>query len=315
MIKFLQRHFGLVITSGIVFGILLGWSVGSESGVLTFLEASLPFNLFLMLLLATLKTNLLDFLKSFKRVRLITFLTISKMIILPVIVYFLALMLPKEYLPGLVLLAASPAAVAGPSLLMILKGDINLGLVLTVVSNLIAPITMPLVLKYTVGTAVALDFFSIFLFLLILVTGPFILAYLLEKFKPDLVKTINKRSSPIATLLIFIFMISVFAPYSEFILQDLAKSINIFALVVGLSLFFHFYAFISFMRSKADLLVTGIIIFAYFNAGLSIVVANEYFDSLTVLVTVFYEFVWAIGLIPIKMIFAKEREDVYNSPA
>lgn len=291
---------------GLIFGFLLGYFVPNET--LKFvMKQYLVIELFLLLLFAMLKINYHDFVKNIKRIDLVILLTFLKIIVLPVATFFAAQYLPQQFLLGFVLIASVPAAMAAPGLLLMFRGNTSLSLVITVITNLLAPFSIPLVFKYTVGTTIEMEILPIFIFLLIMVLGPFIIALLMEKFVPKKVHKINQYSEGIVAMILVSFAIAMIAPYSREIVSNLEASLFVVLITFIFFLVLHFLPLVFTFRKGKTEIATYIVIFTYSNVGLAIVLAARYFDSTTVLMTVIYDVFWALGMIPMQLIFAKKR--------
>lgn len=299
---FFEKHFGLVISMGIMIGLVFGQYIDMTP----IADKIIIVGLFILLLISMIKINLLEFMRDFRRGKFISVLALNKLLILPLIVFFIGQFLPHQYLPGIMLLAAIPAAVATPGLLILLKGDAKVGLVIAILTNLLVPFTLPLLFHYTLGTEVDFDVMSMFGFLFAMVFTPFFIALLLEYFAPNLGKKIANQAATIISIDLFIFMMAAIAPYSKEIITNPSNALFSFAIVLGLSLFFHLFAWVPYIGRRDDM-VASIVVMAYANTGLAMVLALQYFDGTTVLLTVLYEIVWSVGLIPMQMVFAKKR--------
>lgn len=299
MLKFIIKNTSVMATIGIFTGLFFG-------KYFIFLEQYFIFGVLLFLFLAALKTDLLELFHKFKKPLPLIFLIFAKLVFIPLIIFALSYFVPPEYRTAFILLAATPAAMATPGLLAMLDGDIDLGFLVSVFSNLLAPFILPLVLRFTIQTDVSFDIGSMILFLGFIVFVPFIAAFIFDKFIPKLTKSINKYSNLIMGINLFIFNISVMCPHSEAILKNPKQAFVAFIFVLALSLIFHVLGILFSFKGSKSTIVTSVIVFAYFNTGLSIALATKYFDSFTVLITVLYEIVWAMGLIPLQRIFAKK---------
>lgn len=297
ILDFVEKHFGLVISGGLVLGLVFGKFIPANNELaFEMMDWAIIFGLFILLFVSMLKINLLNFFKDLKCGKSAFFLIAHKLVIVPVVVFFISLALPVEYRPGLLLLAAVPAAVAMPGLMVLFKGDVKAGFIVSVVTNLLVPFTLPIIFYYTLGSEVDFDVSSMFFFLLAMVFIPLLLALPLQIYAKDFCKKIAKHASAIISIDIFFFLIAVIAPFSNDILHNWIVSLISLALVVVLALFFHLAGYLPFITSTKENKIAGIIAIAYANTGLGIVLASQYFDGTTVLITVLYEFAWAIGL-------------------
>lgn len=282
---------------------------------LSFMENFVVLGLGLVLVIAFLKIEFKEVTHSLTTSLWPVIFSVLKLIVAPLLVFFLTSFFLREYQIGFILLAATPAAMATSSLLLILGGDAKIGLIVSVLTNLLAPFILPFVLFYTLGKEVEINVLDMLSFLALIIFIPLLASLLIKKGSTKLTNLIKKRSTAITALIFFFFNIGIVAPFSQYIFSDIRKSLLAFLAVVLLSFFFHLMAFAINFRSGKKLLLVSIIVLAYFNTGLSVVLAKQYFGPETVLLTVMYEFVWNIGLIPLQMFFAKKPEALYNPAA
>lgn len=290
MRKLIERNLGVMMTLGLLIGLVVGEP-------LAILRHYVVFGLVVLLFLALLKADFSLIVRHIKNPLQTAWLTFAKLILLPIIVYFITLLLPAEFRIALVLLAATPAAMATPGLLVALKGEVELGFLVSILTSFLAPFTLPLVLYYTVQTTVDFDVKSMTLFLVLIVAIPLVVTYIFKRFLPKSVEVIKENSLLLLTLNLFLFNISVTAPYRDILLENLSLVGIDMILVIALSIFFHLVALLFTISKKYPLKMTTVIIFAYFNTGLSIVIAQQYFDVNTLMITILYELVWNVGMI------------------
>lgn len=290
MRKLIEKNIGVMMSLGLLLGLVVGKP-------LAFFQHFVAFGLVVLLFLSLLKSDFSVIARGIKKPAPVLWITFMKMIVLPVVVYFLSFLLPSEFRVAVVLLAATPAAMATPGLLVALKGNVEQGFLVSIFSSLVAPFALPLVLFYTIKSTVELDVKSMMEFLILIIAIPTLAAVALKKFSQKSVELINKNSLLLLTLDLFLFNIGVTAPYQEVLLQNLNLLGVDFLLVVGLSIFFHLLALALTLRKNQATKMTWVIVFAYFNTGLSIVIAQKYFDANTLIITILYELVWNLGMI------------------
>lgn len=299
MLKSIVKNTGVMATIGILIGLFFG-------KYFLFLKDYFVFGLLLFLFLAALKIDFLELFHKLKKPFFVSLLTFGKLILVPIIIFLLSTLVPIQYRTAFILLAATPAALATPSLLTVLNGDVNSGFLISVFSNLLAPFILPFVLKFTIKTDISFDVVSMILFLTFIVFVPLITAFILNKLLPKLSGNINKYSNYLIGMNLLIFNISVICDYSEEILQNPKQAIIALIFIIGLSIIFHIIGILFAFKAGKKAIITSIIVMAYFNTGLSVTLAMKYFDSFTVLITVLYEIIWAVGLIPLQKIFSKK---------
>ncbi len=298
-----MKYFGVVVSSGLFVGLFVGRFVDGDL-IPMLMRWYITLGLVILLYISALKIKPSEIIVSLKKPSYIIFISLMKMIGIPLIAFVFLRYIPEDYRTAVMLLAATPSAMATPGLLLVLNGNIKLGMIISVITNLITPITLPLVLLYSIGVNVQLDVLHMMIFLGIIVFLPFLLAFLSRKFLPKFADFVIEKSAPIISIHLFLFNICVIAPFANLILSNLARSYSLFIFVLAFSFILHVIAIIlSIWKKQKSFIVTNIIIFAYFNVGFSIVLSGQYFNKTTTLLCVLYEVIWAIGLIPLQFIF------------
>ncbi|MDP2643177.1 MAG: bile acid:sodium symporter [Candidatus Peregrinibacteria bacterium] len=306
-----MKYFGVVVSAGLFVGLLVGRFISGDT-VPMLMRLYITIGLVVLLYISALKIKPSEIIVNLKKPAYIIFISLMKMIGIPLIAFAFLRYVPEDYRIAVMLLSATPSAMATPGLLLVLKGNIKLGMIISVITNLITPITLPLVLLYSIGVKVNLDILNMMIFLGIIVFLPFLLAFLSRKFLPKFANFVAEKSASIISIHLFLFNICVIAPFANLILSDLSKSFSLFIFILAFSAILHVIAILlSLLKSQKSCTVTNIIIFAYFNVGFSIVLSGQYFDQKTTLLCVLYEVIWALGLIPLQFIFNPQSDKRY----
>lgn len=298
-----MKYFGVIVSLGLFVGLFFGRFISGDF-IPVLMRWYITVGLVVLLYISALKIQPSEIIVSFKKPSYIILISIMKMIGIPLIAFVFLRYVPEDYRIAVMLLSATPSAMSTPGLLLVLKGNIKLGMIVSVITNLITPITLPLVLLYSIGVRINLNVFNMMIFLGIIVFLPFLLAFLSKKFLPKFSNFVIDKSAPIISIHLFLFNICVIAPFANLILSDLSKSYSLFIFILAFSVVLHVIALLlSVGKNKKSGIVTNIILFAYFNVGFSIVLSGQYFDQTTTLLCVLYEAIWALGLIPLQFIF------------
>ncbi|MCK9186885.1 hypothetical protein M0P48_05675 [Candidatus Gracilibacteria bacterium] len=298
-----MKYLGGTVFLGLLIGLFSGRFIDGDL-IPLLMKWYVTFSLMALLYLSALKITPSEILKNLKKPWYIIFISLVKMIGLPLIAFIFLKYIPEDYRIAVMLLSATPSAMATPGVLLVLKGDIKFGMIVSVLTNLITPLILPLVLFYSVGTKVELDPLHMIIFLGTIVFLPFLLAFLSKKFLTKFSNFIIDNSSKIVSCVLFIFGICIIAPFSDLVLSNLSKSYILFVFILAFSAVLHVISIIvSIWKYKKSYMISNIVLLAYFNVGFSIVLANQYFDQTTTLLCVLYEIIWAVGLIPLQLIF------------
>jgi bile acid:Na+ symporter, BASS family len=142
--QFIEKHFWIFLLAGIIFGLWQPLPFETPK----FLTKIL---LGLMLLFVFMKIDVLDIIEKMKDFKLMIYIALLYMIIIPLIFFLSAGIFDSKMALGILLLTAMPAGVSTPALTDILKGNISLAMSITIVTQLIAPFTVPF-LFWIIGT-------------------------------------------------------------------------------------------------------------------------------------------------------------------
>jgi bile acid:Na+ symporter, BASS family len=122
---------------------------------------------------------------------------------------------PTQYL-AIVLALSSPAAISSVFWCSIFKGYTPLALVISVSSNLLSIITIPLTIFLIAGLMTPIDTTSIVVNLIYLIVIPVITAQIIRKFVPNATRKIVKKSGLIQHVIFFLLLWGAVSPGAMF---------------------------------------------------------------------------------------------------
>ena len=257
--------------------------------------------------LSALKIDLKEVARYLKDRKMIVLANAIMLVIYPLIVYYLMRFIYPDLALAFLLLAAMPAGMTSPLLSEICGGRQSLALVLTVTTSLLAPFTIPLVIKYTVGAEISVDVFSLFLTLVKVIFVPFILANMVKYLWPKKIKTWFPAISPISMTLLGLIILGVVATQAATILGGVdAKFLLTLLALFLLFIAFHLVGYYSvYWRDRADRISITICL-TYMNFILAIYLAGRYFNRPGVVVPVILSVLpWSLLIIPFKFMLRK----------
>ena len=148
--EFIEKHFWIILILGIFFGL---WKPVPFK-VPVFLPKLL---LGLMLFMVFLKIDALEIIENIRNYRLMIYVTIIYMFVIPLLFYLITNSFNHELAIGILLLTSMPAGVSTPALTDIVKGNISLSMSLAIISQLIAPFSVPLLFWLIVSGSVSIN--------------------------------------------------------------------------------------------------------------------------------------------------------------
>lgn len=293
--QFIERHFWIFLIAGIVIGL---WNPVPFD-----IPGYLPkILLVLMLLFVFLKIDVLDIFENMRDFKKMIFIASAYMIIIPLLFFFLVSIFDRNLALGILLLVSMPAGVSTPALTDILKGNIPLSMSVVIVTQFIAPLTIPF-LFWIIGTK-DLDINKLLMLrdISVLVFLPLILAQFTKRIIPEAVKRNQHLFTSVNVFLLFAFVYVAISLQRNIILENPASLIWKTALLYLVFIILHIIGyFISFSDSIKDRIAMSVTA-AYMNNGLAIVLASSYFGPDILVLMVLSEIPWNTLLAPFKRI-------------
>jgi bile acid:Na+ symporter, BASS family len=173
-----------------------------------------------------IKIDIDDWFHHIRNPFFLLYIALINLIVIPVIIFFIFGFLQDRNLTiAIILLASLPAGVTSVAVTDIMRGRTPLSLTITIVTNLLATITIPFVFSILFKTNLDIRMFDLFLHLLMIIVLPMIVALILQKFliKEKIIVKLRKWANlTIIVLISFMMMISV-AYQSGYILENVAS--------------------------------------------------------------------------------------------
>jgi BASS family bile acid:Na+ symporter len=232
--------------------------------------------------------------------------SIVRFLLFPIALYYVSLPLVPELAPGVLLLSLMPAGVAVSALCAISGGNVALGLSLTLITSVLAPVLVPAAFTF-VGEGVNINVWDLFMTLLLIVMIP-VLVYFLGAIRVRPVRQwVEQNTRFFSVLLLALIMGLVVAQKRDVLLDDpmfVLSSIGI--LGVLFTLYYLFGFLVSFKadrpRQIAVTYASGAI-----NNALAITLAYVYFPAKVALFMVLSEIVWIAAIAGYQAILDKKR--------
>lgn len=277
----------------------LGLALPAQAGTLA------PYSTFFLgaiFFLSALKIDFKEFSKYLKDEWMLVVVNAWMLVILPIIVYMFARLLVPDLALAFLLLAAMPAGMTSPLLAEIAGGRQSLALVLTITTSLLAPFTIPLVIKLLAGATVMVSFFTMFLSLAKVIFVPFALALVVKRIWHHKIKATYYTFKPISILLLGLLIAGVVAKQADVILHGLNASFirQIVALFILFILFHVFGYFTVFWHGVRDRMTVTVCV-TYLNFTLAIYLAGTFFnDPRVTLPVVLSVLPWSLLMLPFR---------------
>jgi len=291
----IEKYFWIFLIMGILLGI---WQpVAFET------PKFLP-KIFLgmMLFFVFLKIDALEIIEKMRKFKLMIYIALVYMIIIPLLFFLLVNIFDRQLALGILLLTAMPAGVSTPALTDILKGNISLAMSIAIVTQVIAPFTVPF-LFWMIGTK-GLDINKLLLFkdISILVFSPLILAQVIKKYFPAVINRTQHLFTSANIFLLFAFVYVAISSQRNIILGNPVSLLWKTSVLYLVFIILHAVGYIICYRESKENKIALSITCAYMNNGLAIVLASTYFGPGILVLMVLSEIPWNTLLAPFKRI-------------
>jgi BASS family bile acid:Na+ symporter len=220
--------------------------------------------------------------------RTICYLSLIKLIALPLAVYYVFKAFWPAYAVSALLLSGISTGVVAPFIANMVGANSALVLVMVVVTSPLVPFTLPVLVKLLLGQSMTISLYAMMRMLCMVIFIPILLKEMTGRIMPKVLDRIGRRSFPISLTLFAIINLGVFSRYADFFRQRpsvllyatlAALLVGCICLVVGIVVLW---------RSPVPLQVASAITLCNVNNVLVIVFAAQFFSPLEPTVAAMY---------------------------
>jgi bile acid:Na+ symporter, BASS family len=262
-----------------------------------------------LLFLNLIQLDFQDLISTFQRPKFLLILSIVKVIILPVTMYFVTNQIFPKYALSVLLLSGISTGLGAPFVTNYVGGRLSTIVGMVIITSLMVPFILPTLVYVLYNTEFSIPLFDMILLLVISLLVPLVGSGIIKKYLPKLATTINNSSLPLSIILMDLINFIIFSKFSSYFYLELPFVIDttilafvlfaIFAITGYLILFF-----INKESSRKDK-ISGLIAISYVNNILVTVFAQQFFGSQVAALAAFYNMPYYIGIILLKILYSK----------
>ncbi len=300
--QFIEKYFWVFLIAGLLLG--LSFPVYND-----FLMTLLEPMLMIMLLLVFLKSDLVHILSEIKNYKLMLYLVIAYMIIIPALFFFSVNFFSQQLALGVLLLTAMPAAVSLPALADIVKGNTALSISITITTSIVAPFSIPVIFGMLNIEHLSISPWEIFKDLTIIIFIPMVLSQVIRKYFSNTIQQKKHVFTSVNILLLSLMVYVVMGSLRDEVIND---SMDILMQLVFLYIIFillHIIGYLLGYKQNKKNKITISIGAAYMNNGMAIVLAAKYFEPAILVLMVLSDLPWTTLLAPFKKIINLKEVD------
>jgi len=230
-------------------------------------------------------------------------LTLLKIILLPVAIYYVFRVIAPSYAVAALLLSGISTGVVAPFISNLVKGNSPLVMVMVVVTSLLIPFTLPALIKMLLGQSVNIPLIDMIRMLALVVFLPFLVAECLRKLAPSSLPIIMKVRFPFSLILFAIVNLGIFSRYSDFFHREPVTIVISTVTAVVLSAIYCVSGILCMKKQTIEDQLAGAVTLGHINNILIVVFASEYFGPLEPTVAAIYIFPFFALLLPLRMYY------------
>lgn len=261
--------------------------------------------------LSSLKFDVRQMKQGMSQIRPLLFANLYMLILLPAAVYAAARFLAPQFAVALMLLAAMPAGMTSMLLTELVGGSVSYALILTMTTSLLAPVTVPLVVKFLAGASVTMSAVSMFGTLLNIIVAPFLLAQIVRYFAREKIKATFFTFKPISLFLLGLIILSVVSQQADQIIHNIFTFVPALAALAVFFIILHFAGYYGFPRLGRPERLATVVCLTYMNFTLAIYLAGRFFPDPNILIPVVLSvFPWSVGMVVFKAVVNYKRKEI-----
>jgi BASS family bile acid:Na+ symporter len=304
-----------IILLAVVFSSMAAGVVWPE--VTSPLGAFLPAALMGLLFLAFLKVYPPAVWHTLRRYPIkLTLLILTKLIVLPVTAYLLAIQFFPHYALGLLLLAGASSGLSAPFFSGLVGADIPLVLAMTVATTLLLPLTLPLIVQVLAAREMHFELVSLARFMMTLIFVPMVASLFFRRGLPRATDWLEAHSYSISLILFAAMNLGAFGLYAPFLRAHQAQVVAAVLVGFGLGALMAGTGLILFWSSPPTERVAAAGALGWINNVLVIVLGSYFNNPLTSVVAALYLIPYYVLIIPLSHLTRtwQDREDLGEIP-
>jgi len=259
------------------------------------------YSLMINFFLSYLSIDLADVWKALKgHSRQIFIFTAMKLVILPIMVYGAFYAIAPEYALAAMLLTGVSSGVVSPLISNMVKGNSSLVLVVVVITSLLAPFTLPALIKVIVAREAAISFWAMLKMLATVIFVPIVAVELLRYLFPKAIQPILKIQFPLSLLMFALINLGVFYRYAPFFQKEPLVIILATVVVFILAAVYCLTGIFFFRQGPLENQLAGAVLLGNINNVLVIVFSSHFFGPVEPLVAAMYTVPFFVLIIPLR---------------
>lgn len=293
--------------------------------ILVWLGGLLFFNL--------IQLNTSELVSAFVRSRQIVFLSLTKLVLLPLALYSVTTIIYPTLALPILLLSGTSTGLGAPFVANFVGSELPLIVGLIIVTSSALPFVLPPIVKILFGSQFSIPVIHMIVLLAVALFIPLLAGWFTKKFVPRISEILSEKSLYFSIIFIAIINMALFSKFSAYFFQS---PLFVIEMVLIAFILFSIYGIVGFtltlitnsitsrttskgksptihskLRTKKEwnrsTAIDGLIAMAYVNNILVAVFAEQFFGIQTAVLPALYNIPYYIGILILKRVISKTR--------
>jgi len=263
----------------------------------------------LLLFLNLIQLNFQDLISTFKKPKFLFILCITKVLVIPVTMYFVTNQIYPKYALSVLLLSGISTGLGAPFVTNYVGGRLSIVVGMVIVTSLVVPFILPALVYILYNTEFSIPVFDMILLLVISLIVPLIGSGIIKKYLPKIATSINKSSLSLSIILMALINLAIFSKFSDYFYLEftfvITTTVIAFALFAVFAITGYLIMNLNNRGTSMKYKISGLIAISYVNNILVTVFAQQFFGSQVAALAAFYNMPYYIGIIFLKILYSK----------
>jgi len=213
---------------------------------------------------------------------------VLKILILPVIVFYLFKIFAPAYALAALLLTGVSTGVVAPFISNVVRGNSALVLVVVVITSVLVPITLPLLIQVVAAKYTEISLLAMIRMLLMVIFVPILIVEGLRRAAPRLLTQVLKVQFPMTLVFFAMINMGIFCRYSSLFRKEPVIIVAALVVAVALAVIYCAAGILFFWRGPVENQLAGAVMLGNMNNVLMVVFAAQFFGPIEPLVSAMY---------------------------
>ncbi|RPJ00933.1 MAG: bile acid:sodium symporter [Deltaproteobacteria bacterium] len=236
-----------------------------------------------------------------KNASLLFVLSLTKILLIPALLFFLTEALWPKYAIPVLLLSGISTGVVAPFVADLLGASMTPVLMMVVVSSLLVPFSLPALVSLLTGGTLDISFLSMVKILFMVIFTPAACVVVMRRLIPSFLEKLQRVQFSLSLAFFALINLGVFSKYSSYFLKNPIELAGTVLVAFALSIACHLIGFlVTWGREKGERLA-GAVSFSYLNGILVIGFASQFFGPLAAALAVAYMLPFFVLIVPARI--------------